>query len=232
MTTHLSLVLTTSFLLLHVLQPIFMSPETMRGSVTSDWSPRLSPMSASPASASPSRSLTYDRSYPSDIYSFGIIVWMMLTLEMPYDIKTLARLGPLGFMQRICGGMRPSMKRFEIVSAPVLSSATPTAEFAGRLPLTTTTTMICRCWAGVPETRPTFREIEVFLRQQTVETIRKELPSWGEPVPAREEPGISGRPETAHEQSSLRKVDDIDVEGTTEFSALEEGRSTGSGISL
>eukprot|EP00939_MAST-03C_sp_MAST-3C-sp1_P000043 g43.t1 len=212
--------------------PIFMSPETMRGSVTSDWSPRLSPMSASPASASPSRSLTYDRSYPSDIYSFGIIVWMMLTLEMPYDIKTLARLGPLGFMQRICGGMRPSMKRFEIVSAPVLSSATPTAEFAGRLPLTTTTTMICRCWAGVPETRPTFREIEVFLRQQTVETIRKELPSWGEPVPAREEPSISGRPEAAHEQSPLRKVDDIDVEGTTEFSALEEGRSMGSGISL
>jgi len=139
--------------------PIFMAPEVMIGGVDDP------PLASSLPSSSPSTSVTYDMAFPSDVYSFGILLWMMLTLELPYELNYLNRLGPLGFMQRVSRGMRPSMKRFTQKELPPSTASI--------------TRLITECWNGNPNARPTFADIIPQLSAMDVRSMQKELPSWG-----------------------------------------------------
>ena len=122
--------------------PIYMPPEAFREHATK---------------------LKYDTSFPFDVYSFGIILYMILTLRNAYSTSLLNRLGPLGFMQNVCQGMRPSMKYFDSnASSPVKGGAT-LAE------------IVKSCWHAIPSKRPSFSYLNGLLDVHNPHSIQKEL---------------------------------------------------------
>ena len=107
--------------------------------------------------------LKYDTSFPFDVYSFGIILYMCLTLRNAYPTSMLNRLGPLGFMQHVCQGMRPSMKYFDSDATSPVKGGTTLAE------------IVKLCWHQEPSKRPSFSYLNGLLDAHTPKTIQKEL---------------------------------------------------------
>jgi len=89
---------------------------------------------------------------------------MCVTLRNAYPTSLLNRLGPLGFMQNVCEGMRPSMKVFDLnVSSPPVKGGTTMAE------------IIKLCWHSNPSKRPSFSYLTGLIDVHTPESIRKEV---------------------------------------------------------
>lgn len=72
-----------------------------------------------------------------DVFSFGIVAWMLFSLEEPYKNAPQEQMSPLLFMQAVCNGLRPD---------------------PACLPLALRG-LIARCWDGDPSKRPTFPQI-------------------------------------------------------------------------
>jgi serine/threonine protein kinase len=79
-----------------------------------------------------------DYGFPVDVYSFGILVYVCITLMEPWPaVKNTFQLG-----RRVRQGLRPEI--------PVSVSRN-------------WRDLICSCWTGVPEDRPTFEEISTAM---------------------------------------------------------------------
>ncbi|CAM9271504.1 unnamed protein product, partial [Laminaria digitata] len=82
-------------------------------------------------------------SYASDVYSFGIVAWEVLSTDAPWEDEAL----PLDVYRRVVfKGDRPAIP----ADAP--------ADIAD---------LLRACWAGPPAERPTFNEMMTRLRSQT-----------------------------------------------------------------
>lgn len=78
-------------------------------------------------------------SYTSDVYSFGIVAWEVLSIKVPWE-KAI----PIDIYQRaVFKGDRPELP----------------AEAPGDI-----ASIVCACWAGKPEERPISSEVRDKLR--------------------------------------------------------------------
>lgn len=116
-------------------------------------------------------------SLSTDVYSFAIVLWMMLTFENPYPSTLLSSLGPLGFMTRVSQGMRPSMRWFvgdehkEGHESPSENSSVDSVSRGKSRPVYSMTDIIRQCWNGDPNSRPMFSEILVMLSVHSSESM-------------------------------------------------------------
>lgn len=98
----------------HAGSPLFMSPEALQGNEAAALDPKL------------------------DVYSFGIVCWMIATFDEPYR-EELVKLTPLKFMQAVCSGLRPEIR--DDLSNDLIS-------------------LLCECWHADAKMRPaSFEEI-------------------------------------------------------------------------
>ncbi|CAM9480839.1 unnamed protein product, partial [Laminaria digitata] len=82
-------------------------------------------------------------SYASDVYSFGIVAWEVLSMQVPWEDEAI----PLNIYKRVVfKGERPTIP----ADAP--------ADIA---------TIVRDCWAGAPEDRPTSSEVMRRLKSGT-----------------------------------------------------------------
>ena len=87
-----------------------------------------------------------------DVYSFGVLIWVLWTGEMPY-VKAMRHLTPFSLMVKLVEGLRPTIP----TDVP--------EEVAG---------LMRKCWHEEPTSRPSFEEIGRVL--QKVRTQLKKEP--------------------------------------------------------
>ncbi|XP_069130522.1 uncharacterized protein [Argopecten irradians] len=102
---------------------------------------KAKPVQGSPAWMAPELLETGELTPKADVYSFGIILWEMLTRKQPYDGCSVFQV----------------LERVRLNKRPELPSACPTklAQF------------MQQCWAPVPSKRPPFKEILTQLEDMT-----------------------------------------------------------------
>ena len=86
----------------------------------------------------------------ADVYSYGVVLWELLTQDEPFR-----GIAPMQIMRLIDRGERP----------PFPANAHPAYR-----------NLVEACWAGDPDTRPTFDEII-----ERLEGLAKALPMWQPP---------------------------------------------------
>ena len=88
-----------------------------------------------------------------DVYSFGIIIWSLLTRQRPYsDQKSMST---FSLVAKIVAGLRPTLSED---FPPMLSK------------------LMVRCWASDPEDRPMFSEILIVLDRTNLMALKGEEP--------------------------------------------------------
>ena len=86
----------------------------------------------------------------SDVYAFGIVMWEVLTLHLPFAEENVFLLP-----SRVAAGLRPE------VPAPGAAPSPHTPAFPG---LGAYVALMQRCWAQDPGERPSFQEAAAELQ--------------------------------------------------------------------
>lgn len=104
-----------------------------------------------------------DATFSSDVYSFAIVMWELLTWELPWGSTN-----PWQIVSMVTEGRRLEIPPRAALPGPDTSAFDGLDSYVG---------LICRCWAQDPENRPSFQEIIAELRYLLSTALAKRGPS-------------------------------------------------------
>ena len=146
----------------------------------------------------------------SEVYSFAIILWELLTSDRPWKVDALGRpYNDAAIVMAVMSGERPTLPAY-IAARHVVGAVDTRAETHALL-----VEMARRSWAHESHERPTFAELHYELREEVERELKRQGLASNRLDPICEEPilsrSASSRASTPRERPTIESDDDDGV---------------------